>query len=369
MKRLFNRVLLSIIKKEFIHMVKDPQTLMIIIAMPLIMLLLFGYAITLDLRNIPTMIRDYSHSQESREFVNALTSSGFFKRVPEVDENSTVIFQQRLAKCILVIPTDFADHVNQAPQAAVQALIDASDPNSAQFVAQYLNAVAAKMTQMRNGVLVSPFQLTIQYLYNPQLNAAYFFVPGLMAVILLLVSALLTSIAIAREKETGTMEQLLVSPVSPAQIMIGKVLPYLAVGFLSGLTVLFAGGLLFHVPNNGSLLLTFLMMILYIFSGLSLGLLISTIATSQQAAMLMAMMMTMLPSMMLSGFMFPVESMPLFFRIVSKFIPATHFVQIIRGILLKGVGIRELGGHILILACISIGLTAMSIRKFKTTLE
>jgi len=344
---------------------------MVILAWPVLMLLLFGYAVTLEMRQIETVVVDQSHTPQSRVFLDELASTSFFKIVDvDVPEHGFErILQERKARCILVLPPDFAQSLQKNPETKVQLLVDASDPNAANYIQNYLMQISAKFNFKTNTKLVLPFTIEPRLLYNPDLKSYFFFVPGLVAVIILLISALLTSIAIVREKEVGTMEQILVSPVHPVQIVIGKTIPYTVIGFLDSTLVLLMGHYLFHVPVIGSIWLLTFSMFLYIVTGLSFGLLISILTDSQQVAMLAVLMSTMLPTIMMSGFIVPVDSMPVLFQYVSIVIPATHFLTIIRGILLKGNGLSDLAVQLSYLALIATFLITLSIRKFKTTLE
>ncbi|MCB0282512.1 MAG: ABC transporter permease [Calditrichaeota bacterium] len=366
-----NKTLSSIIKKEFRHILRDKQTLIIIFLMPVMMLILFGYAINLEMQNIKTAIVDNSKTPQSRDFIEKIISVNFF-RIVSVDpdyNNLESLFQMRQANCIVVIPYDFARKLDHQPQTKVQLLIDASDPNAANYINNYLNMVANLYNLDHNDFVIQPLSVEPRLLYNPDMKSAYFFVPGLIAVIILLICALLTSIAIVREKENGTLEQILVSPVKPIHIIIGKVLPYMMIGFLMGLMILVIGHFWFGVPVAGSVVLLNLMMILYVVTGLSFGLLISTITKSQQIAMMATLVVTILPTIMLSGFIFPIASMPLPLQFVSRLIPATHFLEIIRSIMLKGVGIAELYKQAGALALISLVLLGVSMKKFSTHLE
>lgn len=366
-----NIILISIMKKEFWHILRDPQTLIIIILMPTIMLFLFGYAITLEMQEIETALIDFSKSPQSRKFIERILSTDFFKITAVDIDYSDVeqIFHERQARCILIIPEDFAVDLQKESHIPVQLLIDASDPNAANYINNYFTRISTSYNfeDVRGAVI--PMKIEPKLLYNPDLKSSYFFVPGLIAVIILLISALLTSIAIVREKEVGTMEQILVSPVHPIQIIIGKVVPYTILGFMDSLLILFIGNTWFQVPIHGSLLFLSIALIIYILTGLSFGLLISTITESQRIAMMAALVSTILPTIMLSGFIFPVSSMPEIFQYVSKIIPATHFLEIIRGIMLKGIGLKELYMQTFYLVIISVFLIVMSIRKFSTNLE
>jgi len=280
-----NRILWSIIKKEFWHILRDRQTLVIILLMPMMMMILYGYAINLEMRQIKVVVNDASHSPASRNFVSRLESVPFFDIVgQDVDLSSDDVFKHRLAQVVINVPFDFTDQLNRQLATPVQLLVDASDPNAANFINNYFNRISFNFSMSRNRQLFVPFTVEPRLLYNPDLKSSFFFVPGLVAIILLMITALLTSITIVREKETGTMEQILVSPVHPFQIIVGKVIPFVVLGYVIGLFILLFAHFWFHVPVYGSVLLLNAMMLLYILTGLSIGLFISTIATTQQIA-------------------------------------------------------------------------------------
>jgi ABC-2 type transport system permease protein len=366
-----NRILLSIIKKEFWHILRDPQTLVIILIMPVGMLFLFGYAITLDMKDIKVALVDQSKSPESREFVEQIMATDFFKitEVDVPDKEFEEIFYERNARCIVVIPYDFSKNLATETYTPIQLLIDASDPNAANYINKYFMQLASRFNFKINPQLTMPFSVEPRIFYNPDLRSDYFFVPGLIAVIILLISALLTSIAIVREKEVGTMEQILVSPVHPYQIIFGKVIPYTLLGFVDSILVLMIGHFWFGVPVQGSVMFLLVTLIIYIFTGLSFGLMVSTITDSQQVAMMGALLSTILPTIMLSGFIFPITSMPKIFQYVSMIVPATHFLEIIRGIMLKGSGLNELTMQLSYLILIAVVLIGLSVKKFSTKLE
>jgi ABC-2 type transport system permease protein len=359
--------LFSLFRKEVIHILRDRQSLFMVLTMPVLMLLLYGYAITLNMEEIDMVVVDQSDSPQSRELLRHITATDFFSvRVATAGvDNINSLFQRREAQCVLVIPLDFAETQSAGEVSRVQLAVDASDPNAAKFIENYV-------TQGVGESLIgsaSLFSLKPRVFYNPDMRSAPFFVPGLIALILLLISTLLTSIAIVREKETGTMEQLLVSPVKPAQIIIGKVLPYTVLGFLDGLVILVVGSLLFEVPIQGSILLVMLMMLVYVVTGLSLGMLVSTMAKTQSVAMLVAITLTVLPSMLMSGFIFPITSMPKVLQWFSRVVPATYFLEIIRGIVLKGNDLSNLYRPAGILLGIDVVLIVLSIRTFRIRLE
>jgi len=366
-----HKTLLSIVRKEFRHIIRDKQTLVILFLMPVLMLFLYGYAITLEMKNIKTVIVDLSKTPQSRSFIEDIISNDFFLVVDSdinYDDYEPVL-QRRTAQCIIVIPNDFSESLDHKPQTKVQLLIDASDPNAANFINNYLNIIAGQFNRAQNPDFIQVISLEPRLLYNPDMKSAYFFVPGLIAVIALLICALLTSIAIVREKENGTMEQILVSPVKAKHIIIGKVIPYMVIGYLMALMILVIGHFWFEVPIYGSFLLLNLMLMLYVLTGLSFGLLISTGTNSQQIALMVTLVSTILPSFMLSGFIFPIASMPEILQYLSNVVPATHFLIIIRSIMLKGVGFAELTSQIGALSLIAFVLLLISMRKFQTHLE
>jgi ABC-2 type transport system permease protein len=364
-----NRILVAIFRKEMIQIFRDPQSLIIVLVMPLLMLFLYGYAINLDMKQIEIAIIDESHSPESRSLIARITATDFF-RVTARDVPAAAIsdlFKARVARCALIIPPGYAPRLAAGEDAQVQLVIDASDPNAAGFISSYVGEVAAK----ENGSGASPvlFSVSPRIFYNPDMSSTVFYVPGLIALILGLITTVLTSIAIVRERETGTMEQILVSPARPRQIIMGKILPYILLAFIDGLLILVVGSLWFNVPVKGSFLLVNLMMLIYIMAGLSLGVLISTRVKSQADAFMRAQALTNLPTMMLSGFIFPVSSMPRVFQLVSAIVPATYFMQIIRGIILKGNTIADILPQAGILLGMDVLLVALSVRSFRVRLE
>jgi ABC-2 type transport system permease protein len=365
------RRLLAIVKKEFIHIVRDWRSLLIVLLMPILMIILYGYAITLDMRDISFSVIDDDGTPESRGLVRAFSDNGFFRLVPADVTHADVegLFQRRDVQMMLVIPSGFSEDLCNRRRAVVQILVDASDSNVGTFINNYANQIIRLYNARMNPGQPALLSLEPRILYNAEMKSSYFFVPGLVALILILINALLTSIAITREKETGTMEQILVSPVHPFEIVAGKVAPYISIGFFNAVMILFWAKILFDVPLSGDLLLLALLSLVYIFVSLSFGLLISTVARTQQLAMLATLMATILPTIMLSGFIFPIASMPAALQYVSKIIPAMYFLVIIRGILLKGVGLAELWQHAAILAGIGLVMLTVATKRFKTTLE
>lgn len=362
------RRLLPIFRKEFIHIRRDFRTLIIIFAWPALMLFMFGYAINMEIQRVDLAIADEAPSPASYALRRAFEASPYFRVFAADGSRETIetLFYEQRAHAVLIIPADFSKSRAKRFAEHIQILVDASNSNAAQLIANYITAVIAAYNA-RFGLL-PPLQTSVAVHYNPALKSAYFFVPGLIALILIMISALLTSITVTREKETGTIEQILVSPVRPPEIIIGKVIPYIFLAFADGILILLVAHFWFEVPVRGSLVLMMAGALLYIFVGLALGLLISTRVQTQQVAMMIALTSTLLPSVFLSGFIFPLDSMPLVLQLISKIVPAKYFLQIIRGILLKGNTLTQLYMAFAVLAAMGTFLTAVAIKKFKMTL-
>jgi ABC-2 type transport system permease protein len=363
-----NNRILAIMLKETNHIFRDPRTLLIIFLMPVLQLVMFGYAMNMEIKSIKLAVFDYSHSVASRDLVESFRASHTFKvsypLVPESELNH--LFYSRKYDAVLLIPPDFEQKLHRQKRADIQLIIDASDPNAATLIKAYCIGVIGRYNQLEKA---SPIDIRTNILYNPDMKSAFFFVPGLIAMILVMISALLTSIAITREKELGTMEQILVSPIRSHEIVIGKVLPYIALALLDALFILAVGMFLFGVPFRGSFLVFLLFTLLYILTALSLGLLISTVAKSQQVAMMMAILSTMLPTIMLSGFIFPIASMPKVLQLVTWLVPAKYFLQIIRGIMLKGNNFTQLLQPMLALVIMTVFMLSVAVKRFSLRLK
>ena len=365
------RRILAIARKEFFHIIYDFRTLAILFLMPVAQLVMFGYALNMEIQRVEMAVVDYARTPASRDLVAAFRGSPFFHpfyydgRLPDVE----TLFQMRQARVAMVISRDFSRRLRRHPEAPVQFLIDASDANAATLIRNYCAQVVLDYNIGRRARLPLPFDPRQAILFNPDLKSAYFFVPGIIALILVMISALLTSIAIAREKETGTMEQMLVSPVRPYEIILGKVLPYIGLAFLDAAVIISVGMTLFNVPFLGSPLLLVLLTALYLVTALSLGLMISTRVRTQQVAMMAALVATLLPTIMLSGLIFPIASMPQPLQYVTRLVPARYYLLIVRGIMLKGSGLMQLLQPAISLAVMTALLLAVSIRRFGMTLE
>jgi ABC-2 type transport system permease protein len=363
--------LLAISRKEIRHIFRDWQTLMVVLVMPVMMMFLYGYALNADSRDIPVIVELPSPTPEGRLIVEKIDASSLFKVIGTVGavDNPSEIFRQQGIRALFRFPPSFSSDLRRSGGARVQILIDGSDPNMGTLIRNAAEPMLLGATLHVLGIeLPKVIDLRSLVLYNPEQRSALFFVPGLMAVILLMISALLTSVAIAREKELGTMGQLLVSPLRPLEIMIGKLIPYIFLAAFDGFLILVVGRLVFDVSVAGNPWFLALCSLVYVFTALSIGLLISTIAKRQQHAMFMALGVTLMPTVLLSGFIFPVVSMPKILQIISAIIPATYFLQIVRGIILKGVGLNELWVPLTILFIEGTIVMAISIRKFKVKL-
>lgn len=352
--------------KEFQHILRDRRTLIILFGMPLAQLLIFGFAIRNELTLTGMAILDHSRDTQSQWIVEKLTASGYFEISEwlEVESQIEEVFRSGTARMVLVFGSQFERRTIREGVADVQIITDASNPNMAQLIQSYTVAIIRDSQQVQSAGIVP----VVRMLYNPALNSAILFVPGLIAIILMLVSTLMTSIAITREKEMGTMEVLLASPLHPLVIILGKVLPYLILSLVNVVTVLITAKLIFDVPFEGSYVHFFLQSGLFAVVALTLGILISSITNSQQIAMLLSLAGLLLPTIMLSGFIFDVDNMPLVLQWMSNIVPAKWFLTIIKGIMLKGSGIDLLWKETTVLVLMSIVLVGVSLKKLQVRL-
>lgn len=362
----------AFIKKEFRHILRDRRTLLILFGMPVMQVLLFGFVLTNEIKNAAIAVLNPSKDSESIALVNKLTSSGYFKLEKNLTsaEDLEPAFRTGKIKMAVVFPDNFSQNM-QTGEAQLQLVGDASDPNTATTLVNYANAIIADFQQEKSKIqnLQSPIIVTeTRMRYNPEQKGAFNFVPGVMTLILMLVSAMMTSITIAREKELGTMEVLLVSPLKPIQIILGKTAPYLALSFVNAVVVVLLGIAVFGMPMSGSVLLLAAECLLYMFVALSLGIFISTRAKDQMTAMFMSALGLMMPTMLLSGFIFPRESMPLPLQVIGTAIPATWFNPIVKGIMIKGVGLEVLWKETLVLGGMALFFLGLSMKNFKDRL-
>ncbi|MCK5067159.1 MAG: ABC transporter permease [Bacteroidales bacterium] len=364
---------LGFVKKEFQHIFRDVRTLVILFGLPIVMIVLFGYVVTTEIRDVEVGIWDRSMDQASIRATQKIFSSGYF--VPagylEREEEIGELFRSGRAKVVVVFEAGFQKHLQTEKGAAIKLITDASDANSAQLAQTYLQGVLMNYFQSLNQNINVPWSVNLhsRMFYNEEMKGAYMFVPGLMALILMLICALMTSVTITREKEFGTMELLLASPLKPREIILGKVTPYVLLSFVNAMTIVVLGNLVFHVPVVGSIWLLMLECMLYITLALSLGVLISTSAKTQQVAMVMSLLGLMLPTILLSGFIFPIDNMPKVLQWFSAIMPARWFIVIVKNIMLKGTGFAFIWKETLILLGMTLFFILAAVKRFKIRLQ
>jgi ABC-2 type transport system permease protein len=362
----------AFVRKEFYHIFRDKRTLLVLFGMPAAQLLLFGFAITTEVNNANIGIYNQSLGQFSSELVEKVVGGDFFRLAANMKSEDDMLeaFQTNQVKLILVIPPKFEQDFANG-NAKIQLIADGSDPNLASILTSSAEAIIAGwgMSKNRQNLQIETISPEVRWHYNPELKSAQTFVPGVVTIILMLVSAMLTSISITREKELGTIEILYVSPLKPALIIVGKVLPFAILGFINAILILIMAWLVFSVPVNGSVVLLLAEMLLFITTSLGLGVLISTIANTQQTALMLSLFALMMPTILLSGFIFPIANMPLPLRIISNIIPAKWFLIIIKSVMLKGVGIGYIWKETLILLGMTLFFIGVSVKKFKIRLQ
>jgi ABC-2 type transport system permease protein len=362
----------AFVRKEFYHIFRDKRTLLVLFGMPAAQLLLFGFAITTEVNNANIGIYNQSLGQFSSELVEKVVGGDFFRLAANMKSEDDMLeaFQTNQVKLILVIPPKFEQDFANG-NAKIQLIADGSDPNLASILTSSAEAIIGGWVRSKNrqNLQIETISPEVRWHYNPELKSAQTFVPGVVTIILMLVSAMLTSISITREKELGTIEILYVSPLKPALIIVGKVLPFAILGFINAILILIMAWLVFSVPVNGSVVLLLAEMLLFITTSLGLGVLISTIANTQQTALMLSLFALMMPTILLSGFIFPIANMPLPLRIISNIIPAKWFLIIIKSVMLKGVGIGYIWKETLILLGMTLFFIWVSVKKFKIRLQ
>ncbi|BBB91272.1 MAG TPA: ABC transporter permease [Methylomusa anaerophila] len=365
----------ALLIKEFIQMKRDRLTFGMMVALPIIQLLVFGFAINTDVKHLSTIVFDQSLQQESRDLLSAFTASGYFdinytaRSFQEVTDH----IEQGKTKVGIIIPPDFTENINHGRQASVQVIVDASDSlaaNSAISTAQIIGQMKSqeiliqRMQSTLGKQFYAPYDIRIRPWYNPDFVTAYYMVPGILGMILTMTMVMITSMAIVRERERGTLEQLIVTPMKSYELMLGKIIPYIFVGYVQVTLALMVGIAIFDLPMRGSLLLLYGLTSLFIIASLALGILISNFAKTQMQAMQLSFFI-FLPSVLLSGFMFPREAMPLFFNLLGNILPLTFYLQIMRGIILKGVGLNFLYTQFAALTTFIVITLTVSIIKFQ----
>lgn len=370
MNNKFLRKVFSIAKKEQFHIMRDPYALAIAILVPFFIVIVFGMVIDFDVKNIAINYQDQNQTAHSRDFLQKLERSGYFKTSKRLNspEEAYREIENGDSKAFVQIPPDFEKNILSKKTTKVQILLDGADNSTAGVILGYLSKFNIYVNSNYFGINPK-VQINEQFYYNPQLLSSWFVVPGLTAIILALISILLTSLTIAKEWENGSMELLLSTPVKPIEIIMGKMLPYLVIGLAALALVLVQSFTVFKIPFNGSFITFIFTSVLFLLSCLAQGILISIIAKNQQLAMQISMITGLLPSLLLSGFIFPIENMPLFFQTLTSLLPARWYIQISRSIFLKGADISNVLAPTLALLGLSLVLVTAAIKKFKTNLE
>lgn len=364
---------LFFVQKEFYHVWRDKRTMLILFGMPIMQILIFGFALTNEVKNARIAVLDQAKDHTSRGIIDQLSASRYFDIGMYLEKPGDLerAFQGGTVKMAVVIPPSFAHDLQHGHQATVQLITDATDPNIATTLANYATGIIMDYQAGQPGAQTIPMSIKteMRMLYNPQLKGSYSFVPGVMAMVLMLVCAMMTSISIVREKEIGTMEVILVSPIRPILVVIAKMVPYFILSAVNIGSILLLSVFVLDVPIHGNLSLLVSECLLFTVTVLSLGLLISSVANSQQVAMLVSLMGLFLPTVMLSGFMFPVENMPVALQVLSNLVPAKWFYYIIRNVMIKGLTFDYVWRETLVLAGMTLFFMVVSVKNFKTRLE
>lgn len=363
---------LSFVQKEFHHIFRDRRTMLILLGMPIVQIILFGFAITTEVKNVKVAVLDYSKDISTRQIIDKLDASEYFdvRRILQNSNETEETFKRGEADLIVVFEPNFENNLRHTGQAKIQLIADATDPNNATILTGYATSI---ITDYQQSLAAHPISIQIipqvKLLYNPGMQSAYNFVPGVMGLILMLICAMMTSISIVREKETGTMEVLLVSPVRPLMMIIAKMVPYFFLSCINLITILLLSVYVLHVPVEGNLLSLAFLSWIFIIVSLLLGLLVSTIAKTQVEAMLFSGMVLMMPTVLLSGMIFPVENMPLPLQIISNVIPAKWYTIGVKKIMIEGLSISYTMNNISVLTLMAVILVIISLKKFNKRLE
>lgn len=365
----------ALTKKEFIQMSRDIRSLMGALFNPLLMIFLFGYALSLDVDRIPTVVLDFDGTPVSREFIHRLTDSRYFTLVRYLERDGDVDSSLARGEALmaLVIPRDFASKVKQGIKAPIQVVFDGSDSNTATIALGYLKAVAAgfdialqEQRIRRAGLRMvdMPLEARVRVWFNPELKSKNFIIPGLTGVIMMAICSVMTALSVSKEKETGTLEQLISTPITSLELLLGKLLPYLAVGLVDLALVVGAAVLIFGVPFRGSYIDLFITSLIFLIGSLSWGLFVSVVAKSQIQASQISVISAFLPSFLLSGFIYPIENMPVVLQALTFIVPARYFVEILKGLFLQGVGLTVLWPQVLALVVYAVLIFNLARKRF-----
>ena len=365
---------LGFVKKEFLHIFRDFRTLIILFGIPVAQILIFGFVVSTDLKNAQVAFLDLSKDEMTQKVSDKICSSGFFRRGETLLNYNDIdkVLRKNKIKAVIIFEKDFGRKLISEGNAAISIITDGSEPNMATLITNYISAIVTDFNrEMAGSQAVSTLRVQpeVRMFYNPSLKGHFMFVPGVITLIMTLICALMTSITITREKEFGTMEVLLVSPLKPLQILLGKVAPYFLLSFINIIMILLLSWLVFGLPIKGNLLLLLAECMLYILMSLSLGILISTVSKTMQQAIFISLVGMMLPTVLLSGFIFPIENMAKIYGWVSAILPPRYFIVIIKNIMIKGTGFLYVWKETLILIIFTLAFMGLSLRKFKIRLQ
>jgi ABC-2 type transport system permease protein len=363
---------LVFVRKEFYHVFRDRRTLLILFGLPIMQILLFGFALTSEIKNAKIVVVDYSKDASTQKIITKIAASSYFtieQNILSYDDMDKA-FKQGKIKCAVVFPASFNEDLKHTNKASIQIIADASDPNTARTLTNYLISIINNYQTEINTNVQIPYQIQpeLRMLYNPELNGSMNFIPGVIALVLMIICTTLTSVSIVKEKELGTMEILLVSPFKPLYVILSKVIPFLALSFIDLIVILLLSNYVLGVPIRGNVFLLLMESTLFIITCLSLGLLISTITNSQQTAMLISMMAMMLPTILFTGFLFPLENMPVPLQVISNAVPSRWYYYIVKAVMLKGLGFQAVWKQTIILLGMCLFLLTVSFRNFKIRL-
>lgn len=365
---------MGFVKKEFLHIFRDYRTLFILFGIPVAQILIFGYAVTMDIKKAEIAFLDLSKDDMSRKISEKLLSSDFFRESEILKSYNDIdrVFKKGHTRAVIIFEDGFGRRLTGEGKATLSIIADGSEPNTATLVSNYAMAIVNNFTaeiSPPDATIKTPVQAEVRMFYNPELRSHFMFVPGVITLILILICALMTSVTITREKEFGTMEVLLVSPLRPVQIIIGKVMPYFLLSVVNILVILLLSWLVFGLPVKGSIILLLAESMLYILMSLTLGILISTVSSSMQQAIFISLIGLMLPTILLSGFIFPIENMPKIYDYISMILPPRYFIVIIKSIMIKGTGFLYVWKETLVLAVMTLIFIGLSVKKFRIRLE
>lgn len=364
---------ISFVRKEFLHILRDRRTMLILLGMPIVQILLFGFAINMDVENIRTAIFDPSYDSVTKQITNQIVSNPYFdvkSHSNSMDEVEDMLRRGEIDLAI-VFQDNFQSNLQHSGASQVQVIADTSDPNTGTIAANYVVAIISEYQQKMIGVNQIPYNIDVEtrLLYNPEMRSTYTFVPGVMGLVMMIICTIMTSISIVREKERGTMELLLASPLKPTTVLLSKTVPYLALSFVNLVSILILAVFVLQVPISGSLWLLLFVSTIFIFLSLSLGLLISTLVNTQVTAILISGIGMLMPVLILSGMIFPIGNMPNILQWISTLVPARWFIAAVKKIMIEGLDFMSVVKEILILIAMSIGLMTISLLNIKTRLE